>query len=262
MDAAVTGKSLIWEEITVIFRTYGDPSLPPLLLIHGMANDAGLCYGRILPGLTDFCVILCELDGHTDAEDSVFRSIEACCDQIEPYVAENWSGHLYGLSGFSMGATIAVELMTRRRIEIEKVVLDGAWCVKVGALAPVYTTIFYWALKQIKAGKHIPDFLIERSMGKGNAGMIRTFYKNIALESIRNACRDVYGYELSGELAAFHGKVAFWYGSNEPYPRKSAKLLKQYLPQMQVEVLQGFGHGQFLNQYPEKYAQKLNGFMK
>jgi pimeloyl-ACP methyl ester carboxylesterase len=262
MDAAVTGKRLIWEEITVVFRTYGNPSLQPILLIHGMANDANLCYGRILPGLTDFCVILCELDGHTDAENSVFRSIEACCDQIEQYVTENWNGHLYGLSGFSMGATIAVELMTRHRIEIEKVVLDGAWCVKVGALAPVYTTIFCWALKRIKAGKQIPDFLIERSMGKGNAGIIRTFYKNIALQSIRNACRDVYGYELSGELAAFRGKVAFWYGSNEPYPRKSARLLKQYLPQMQVEVLQGFGHGQFLNQHPEEYAQKLKDFMK
>jgi pimeloyl-ACP methyl ester carboxylesterase len=227
-----------------------------------MANDAGLCYGRVLPGLADYCVILCELDGHTDAENSVFQSIEACCDLIEQYVTAHWNGRLYGLSGFSMGATISVELMTRRRIQIEKVVLDGAWCVKVGALAPVYTAIFCWALKQIKAGKRIPDFLIESSMGKGNAGIVRTFYKNVALQSIRNACRDVYGYELSGELSAFCGKVAMWYGSKEPYPRKSAKLLKKYLPQMQVEVFQGFGHGQFLNQHPEEYAQKLKDFMK
>jgi hypothetical protein len=38
--------------------------------------------------------------------------------------------------------------------------------------------------------------------------------------------------------------------------------LKKYLPQMQVEVFQGFGHGQFLNQHPEEYAQKLKDFMK
>lgn len=246
----------------MVFRTYGDKSLPPLMLIHGMANDANLCYGNVIPGLADFCVILCELDGHSAEETGLFCSIDDCCEKIEAYVAENWNGHLYGLSGFSMGATIAVELLARRRMEIEKVVLDGAWCVKLGPLAPIYTHIFCWALKQIKAGKRLPDFLIESSMGKGNAGIAGTFYKDVELQSIRNACRDVYGYELSSDVSAFRGKVAFWHGSKEPYPRKSAKLLQKYLPQMQVEVFQGLGHGQFLNAHPAEYAQKLTEFLK
>jgi hypothetical protein len=56
--------------------------------------------------------------------------------------------------------------------------------------------------------------------------------------------------------------VVFWHGSSELYPRKSAKLLKEYLPQMQVEVFRGFGHGQFLNEHPDEYLQKLKKFMK
>jgi hypothetical protein len=48
-------------------------------------------------------------------------------------------------------------------------------------------------------------------MGKGNAGIINAFYKNVELQSIRNACRDVYGYEISGEVSNFGGKVAFWH---------------------------------------------------
>ena len=52
----------------MVFSTYGDESLPSLLLIHGMANTAQLCYGRIVPYLDKYCVILCEVDGHTDKE--------------------------------------------------------------------------------------------------------------------------------------------------------------------------------------------------
>jgi hypothetical protein len=98
-------------------------------------------------------------------------------------------------------------------------------------------------------------------MGKGNAGIIKTFYKNVELQSIRNACRDVYGYEISGEVSNFGGKVAFWHGSSEPYPRKSVKLLKKYLPQMQVEVFQGLGHGQLLNEHPDEYLKRLKTFI-
>jgi pimeloyl-ACP methyl ester carboxylesterase len=247
----------------MVFDTYGDSALPSLLLIHGMANTAQLCYGPVIPYLahSDYHVILCELDGHTDKEPGLFVSIADQCEKIERYVTEHLGGRLYALAGFSMGATIAVELMARHRIAIEKVVLDAAWCVQLGPLAPLYTKIFCWALGRLQAGKPIPDFLIECSMGKGNAGIVGTFYKNIALSSIRNACRDVYGYKISDELSDFQGQVAFWHGSREPYPTKTAALLKRYLPQMQVEVFPGLGHGQFLRQKPEEYASKLKSFL-
>jgi pimeloyl-ACP methyl ester carboxylesterase len=246
----------------MVFDRYGDSTLPALLLIHGMANTAQLCYGRVLPYLDGYQVILCELDGHTDRQPGLFSSIANQCEQIERYVAAHLGGKLYGLSGFSMGATIAVELMARQRISIEKVVLDAAWCVKLGPLAPIYTNIFCRALGRLRAGKPIPDFLIESSMGRGNAGIVDTFYRNIELSSIRNACRDVYGYEIPEELSHFRGAVAFWHGSQEPYPGKTAKLLKRYLPQMQVEVFPGLGHGQLLRQRPEEYAQKLKEFLE
>lgn len=246
---------------TVVFNTYGDKTLPSLMLIHGMANTAQSCYGRIVPYLDEYYVILCELDGHTDKETGLFISIEDSCEKIEQYVAQNLGGILFELSGFSMGATLAVELMARNNIEIKKVILDAAFCVKMGVLTPLYTNIFCWALNRIKSGKTIPAIMIESVMGKGNRNIVDTFYKNVEIQSIKNACRDVYRYEISSEISNFSGEVAFWCGSNEPYPKKTAKLLKRYLPKMQVEVFEGMGHGQFLNEHPEEYAQKINGFV-
>jgi pimeloyl-ACP methyl ester carboxylesterase len=233
------------------------------MLIHGMANDAELCYGKIVPYLLNYYVILCELDGHTDKESGLFVSIEDSCGKIENYVKENLDGKLYGLTGFSMGATICVELMSRANIQIDNVVLDAAWCVKLSKFKQhVFTSIFCHALKKIKAGKRIPKFLIERSMGKGNAGIVNTFYKGVDLQSIRNACRDVYDYEIPDNIIYFDGQVAFWHGSREPYPKESARLLKDCLPQMQVEVFRKSGHGQFLNEHPYEYAEKLKEFFK
>ena len=225
----------------MIFDTYGDKTLPSLILIHGMANTAQSCYGRIIPYLSDYHVILCEVDGHTDKETGLFISIEDCCEKIEKYVIRNLEGKVYGLSGFSMGGTIAVELMARNNISIEKVILDAAFCVKMGVLTPIYTSMFCWALHKIQSGKTIPTIMVESVMGKGNSGIVNTFYKNVEMQSIRNACRDVYRYEISGEISDFSGEVTFWHGSNEPYPRKTVKLLKKYLPRMQVEVFEEVG---------------------
>ena len=160
-----------------------------------------------------------------------------------------------------MGGTIAVELLARNNIRIEKVILDAAFCVKMGVLTPIYTSIFCWAIQKIKSGKTIPAIMIECVMGKGNYGIVNTFYKNVEIQSIRNACRDIYRYEISGKIADFSGEVTFWYGSNEHYPRKTAGLLIRHLPQMRVEVFEGMGHGQLLNEHPEEYVQRMKDIM-
>jgi hypothetical protein len=76
----------------MVFDQYGDSTLPALLLIHGMANTAQLCYGRVLPYLDGYQVILCELDGHTDRQPGLFSSIADQCEQIERYVAAHLGG--------------------------------------------------------------------------------------------------------------------------------------------------------------------------
>ncbi len=56
--------------------------------------------------------------------------------------------------------------------------------------------------------------------------------------------------------------IVFWRGENEPYPAKSAKLLKQYLPQMERRVFKGMGHGQMLHEHTDIYAKRLTAFLE
>ncbi len=55
------------------FLTHGEKSNKSLMLVHGMANTSTL-FDALLPYLADYYVIVCELDGHSAAEKSVFIS--------------------------------------------------------------------------------------------------------------------------------------------------------------------------------------------
>lgn len=54
----------------------------------------------------------------------------------------------------------------------------------------------------------------------------------------------------------------FWRGSKEQYPRKSAALLKKYLPDLTDVEIENMGHGQYLHEHSEEYAGKLIEYLQ
>ena len=231
------------------FIEHGDRSNRSILLIHGMANTSGL-FDPLLPYLGDYYVIVCELDGHSDKEPGLFISVEDAAQKIEKYVKDNLDGRLYGLLGFSLGGTIA------------RTVLDAAFVIRMGIMTYPFKLIFQGSIGCIKKNIPIPKALVEGIMGKGNNGIVDTLYKGVSLKSIGNAALSCYTYSIKDGIRAYHNPVTFWHGENEPYPVKSAKLLKQYLPQMETRVYKGMGHGQMLHEHTDVYAERLLGFLE
>ncbi|MBR5091025.1 MAG: alpha/beta hydrolase [Ruminiclostridium sp.] len=245
------------------FITYGNADLPPVMMIHGMATTAEICYDRIAKKLsTRYHVILAVLDGHDDKSDSIFVSVDDSCKKIERYVSENFGGHLYAISGFSLGGSIAVELLQRGNISIEKAHLDAAFCIKLGALAPVYTFIFTEGIRYIQSGRKVPESITGHIFGKGNNSVIEMLFYDIKRDTILNGCHDVYRFELREELRDCGAETVFWFGSNEKFPRKTARLLRKYMPKMKVCVFKGMGHGQLLHEHPDYYLKRLTIFLK
>ena len=109
--------------------TYGNKKDKAIVLIHGMASTALLCYEPILKYLENYYIVLVEVAGHSENVKGNLLSRKDCCDDIEKYINENLDGHIHGLCGFSMGATMAVELIGRGNISVDKTVLDAAFAV-------------------------------------------------------------------------------------------------------------------------------------
>ena len=242
--------------------TYGNKNNKSIFFIHGLASTADLCFKPLLPYLQDYFVIFCELDGHYGSNPKDLISLKETIDSIESYILNEMGGSLYGLCGFSMGATIAVELIGRGNISISKVILDAAITAELGFMATPFTYAFIIGTRRIKNKKPIPKFLLDKIMGKDNLSIIEMMYPQISKNTIKNACNFIYNYKVPENLANFSNPVLFWRGSEEPIPEKSEKILREYLPQMKIEVFDGMGHGQFLHEHPKEYAEKLKLFFE
>lgn len=243
------------------FLCFGDKSSQSILFIHGMASTAMLCYEPILKMLSDYYVILAEVDGHSERTGELV-SVENDCDEIENYILDNLSGNLYCLSGFSMGATMAVEIIGRGKVNVAKTHLDAAFLIKMGLLTRPYEYIFCKAIKRIQNGKAIPKFMMDAVMGRDNRSIIEMLYQNITPNTIKSACEFVYRYSIPENIRNYKGTVLFWRGSNEQYPRKSAALLRQYLPAITEVEIESMGHGQYLHEHSDEYAGKLIEYLQ
>ena len=242
------------------FLTYGDKNKQSILFIHGMASTALLCYEPFLEYLNNYYVILAEVDGHSDSLGEL-DSLAENCTEIERFIIENLDGVLYCLSGFSMGGTMAVEIVGRGNVRISKVLLDAAFLTKMGVLTKLYEKLFCRGISWMQRGKKIPKPLMDFIMGKDNDSVVEMLYPRVTSKTITNVCEYVYRYEIPEEIKRYIGQVEFWYGSNEPYPRKSAALLKQYLPQLKVIEFENMGHGQYLHEQSADYAEKIIDYM-
>lgn len=82
-------------------------------------------------------------------------------------------------------------------------------------------------------------------------------------KSIQNfSCLFVYKYNIPEKIRNYKGTVLFWRGSNEQYPRKSAALLKKYLPDLIDVEIEHMGHGQYLHERSDEYASKLIEYLQ
>lgn len=87
-------------------------------------------------------------------------------------------------------------------------------------------------------------------------------YTGVTQKTITNVCEYVYRYDIPEGIRRYIGQTVFWYGSNEPYPRRSAELLKGYLPKLEVVEFENMGHGQYLHEHSAEYAAKLIEYLK
>ena len=206
-------------------------------------------------------VILAEVDGHSERTVELVN-LEENCNEIEKYIINNLSGNLYCLSGFSMGATMAVEIIGRGNVNVAKTHLDAAFLTKMGWLTKPYEYMFCKAIRRLQNGKAIPKFMMDAVMGKDNNSVIEMLYQNITSNTIKNACEFIYRYHIPENIKNYKGTILFWRGSNEQCPRKSAALLKKYLPALTDVEIEYMGHGQFLHEHSNEYASKLIEYLQ
>ena len=243
----------------MLFNEFGLKENPPVLLLHGMLQDWHTEY-EMLKGLKEYYrLIIPAQDGLYDGSGD-FTSFADQARQIEEYLDKNYRGKIHGAYGASQGGLMLTELLTRNKVNLGTVIMDGCYVAHQGKMSGIITA---WMFKKYKNTGKFPAIinvtmkLMGTTMEEFSEGMTKSLYMNVSDETINRNFIENYTYRTRPEIAQTTTKVYLWCGSKEPYAIKSHKELKRYLKNYEEEIMEGLGHGDFLMKQSKKCCEKI-----
>ncbi len=242
-------------------ETFGARENPTVVLLHGGGlgwwayRDAAMLLAQ------DYHVVLPSIHGYGDAADESFESIQASARAFIRDIDAEYQGKVFALGGLSLGAQIAVEMLSQRPDVAEYAVLESALVFPLPAarwLGPIAGMSYrliqrrWFARMQAKA-LALPDALFAE------------YYRDSLRLSKQTLCNTVASngsYRLSPNLSQVKAKALVIVGEKElPVMRHSAEALCQALPQARLWVADGMAHGEASLKYPETYVDEIRALI-
>lgn len=244
----------------MLFSEFGNKENPPVLLLHGMMQDWRSEYELLKPLEEHYRLIIPAQDGFYEGSGD-FTSFADQARQVEEYVQTNYGGKLYGAYGASQGGLMLTELLTRNRVDLGTVIMDGCYVAHQGKLSARVTA---WMFKKYKnTGKfpvtiHVMMKLMGQTMEEMETSIGNGIYLQASDNSIDRNFLENYTYHTRPDIANNETVVHLWCGSKEPYAIKSHNILKKYLKNYKEEIMEGLGHGEFLLKHTKTCCEKIH----
>jgi pimeloyl-ACP methyl ester carboxylesterase len=187
-------------------------------------------------------------------DDSVYEGGETEAGMIEGYLRSEGVAKLHAVLGVSIGAVVAYWLNRRGRVDIGRLVFDGAPFRRMSDKAKRLI---------IKHQIEISDKCRKNPQGKFRvdamypqlASMMKQISAHYSEATIRNIIHDI-GLELDGSIDSEN--VTFLYGEKDFYRRAIGDVRKGGY-KCRIEIQRGCGHTQWMLKEPERYAGVLIG---
>jgi len=245
------------------FNEFGNPDLPKILLLHGTLMTWKLCFNQVIESLSKrFFLIVPAFNGHDPNNDSIYSTIQQETDEIEKYLIMQHDSKLYGAYGISMGGTVLINLLSKDIIQIDKAILDAAFCAPMGMFASISSNIMASQLMRLTVGKGYSPFMkLIAGANEDSAKLAKSsLYTNIKKESIKNAALSSYRFTIPKNISQTKTTVVYWHGGQEPFAAKSAKNLKELLPNTNIRIFGNYGHGELITWHPQQFIFEFNHF--
>ena len=241
------------------FHEFGDKKNPTLLCMHGMMQRWESEYELLKPLEAHYRLIIPAMDGFYDGS-GTFTSFADQARQIEEYILRHYGGILHGAYGASQGGLMLVELLTRKRIAIKTVVMDGVYVAHQGAASGWVTYRMFCKFKNtgsFPALIHVMMKLMGVKLENMLGDLETSMYLKASDESVKRNFMENYTYHARPEIAHSTAKVYLWCGSKEPYAIKSHNILKKYLRNYEETIFDGYGHGEMLLKHNTDMCKRI-----
>ena len=238
------------------YKEFGKRNTRNIVLLHG----GGLSWWNYREAAellqNNYHVILPILDGHAGSDRS-FTAIEDNAAEIIDYIRSDL-GKVYLLGGLSLGAQVALEMLTQQVDICEHALIESAAVIPsmvTHALIQPSIMCSYGLIKQKWfAGLQFRTLKI-------NDKLFDDYYRDtcaITKEDMVAFLRANTSYTLKESFKNTNVDVCVYYGEKETGGiKKSAKQIKEMLPTARVVELSGMVHGDFSINHAEDYVKAI-----
>ena len=246
----------------MLYHAFGREGAETIMLLHG----GGLAWwnyrdeARLLAD--EYRVILPVLDGHAGSGRR-FTTIEDCAAALLGLADEELGGSIALLGGLSLGAQVALEMLSQRPGLCRCALIESASVLPSrlthALVAPAFSGSYGLIRNRSFARLQFRSLHIR-------AELFEDYYRDscaIAKEDMIAFLRANTAYEKKASLVRSRARMHVFAGEKESAViLRSAELLGRELPGSTVTILPGLYHGEFSLNCPEKYARAVRDILR
>ena len=235
----------------MIFKHFGNQSNPTVILLHG----GGLSWWMWEPVISalepDYHLVVPVIDGH-DTDEKPFVSIADSAHQLLAYMG----GHVFAICGFSLGAQIALEVLSQQPDFADFALIESAMTESLALTAwltePAIKLSYGLIAKRWFARAQAKEMFIPEAA-------FETYFQSsqrISKSSLIQIMRSNAAFRINPALSQCLTKTLILAGQHEIAGiKKSAQHLAQTIPESQMRLLPKYRHGQLCIQNPDAYVK-------
>ena len=236
---------------------YGTHNSKVILLLHG-GGLSWWMYRDVAERLQEeYRVVLPILDGHAGS-DAPFTSIEENAKRIIQYIDDEHNGYVDLIGGLSLGAQIAVEILSQRSNICKAAIIESALVIPMkmthALTKPMMDMSFWLIAKEWFAKLQFQSLRIKPEL-------YEEYYRDtcqITKDDMIAFLKANSNYAVKRQITDTKAKVAIVAGAKEPSVMiRSAKQLRRMIPDSSLVILENMHHGEYSINHGKEYADNL-----
>ncbi|MBR2318963.1 MAG: alpha/beta hydrolase [Bacteroidaceae bacterium] len=238
------------------FKTFGDDSLPSLMLIPGLGVSHEI-FVPLIEILKDrFNIITVEIDGFTLGKNTEFTTVHDQARQAIEYIKRKNGGKIECIYGLSLGGKILSCMLERNEVVIGHAIMDAAPLLPLPAyLVNILRYIQYLNVRSCYRQTGFWKRLFPSHYFGVLLDECRKIYPFGGKQAILDGYKSVYTTGLHSVSGA---DIHYWHGTKESFAAKpQVKHLKRINPDTHFEIFKGMNHGQLLIDHPDAVAERI-----
>lgn len=244
------------------YKEYGLKNKDIIILLHG----GGLSWWNYIDEIglleDEFHIVIPILDGHSDS-DTNFISIENNASEIINFINENYNGKVKLIGGLSLGGQVLLEILSRNPNICEYAVIESALVIPMKftykMIGPIFNLTYGLTKKSWFSKLQFKNLKIKNSL-------YDLYYEDTCKISKNNLIafmKSNSSYELKDTLSCTRAKVLILVGSKErSIMKKSAVKIAELIPNSELEILQGYYHGDISINHADDYVERVKRLVR